>query len=131
MLDRIGVDAVCVEVDYPHSDSSWPYSPERLAEQMAHLSAEDVAKITHLNAMQHFGFDPFATRDPSTCTAAALRANATGVDVGPRPAPEGFVRPSRPLTMTDMLNAASHPMLDQQAADEGLGGEPEEEGADA
>ena len=131
MLDRIGVDSVCVEVDYPHSDSSWPYSPERLAAQMAHLSAEEVAKITHLNAMHHFGFDPFATRDPSTCTAAALRAGATGVDVGPRPAPAGFVRPERPLTMTDMLNAASHPMLNQQAADEGLDPTDDEHGADA
>lgn len=126
LLDRIGVDAVCVEMDYPHSDSSWPRTPERLAPQLAALPAEHVAKVTHLNAMRHFGFDPFAHRPPEQCTAAALRAEAVGVDVGPVAPRRPFVAPTRPLTMTDMLNAAAHPLLDQQN-DELSGGTTTEE----
>ncbi|MFM7068442.1 MAG: amidohydrolase family protein [Actinomycetes bacterium] len=120
LIDRIGVDAVCVEMDYPHSDSTWPVTPERLAPQLSGLSASDVAKVTHLNAMRLFGFDPFAIRDPSSCTAAALRADAGDVDVGPAAPRRPFVAPARPLTMTDMLNAAAHPLLDDQAQELGL-----------
>ena len=129
MLDRIGVDAVCVEMDYPHSDSSWPRSPERLAPQLSGLAAEDVAKVTHLNAMRLFGFDPFAHRPPEQCTAAALRAEAVGVDVGPVAPRREFVPPARPLTMTDMLNAAAHPLLDQQSDELSGDGPAEEEAA--
>ena len=62
LLDLIGSDIVCVETDYPHSDSTWPESPERLARYLGDLDAETVAAITHRNAMRHFGFDPFAHR---------------------------------------------------------------------
>jgi len=120
MLDRIGPDAVCVEVDYPHSDSSWPQSPERLAPQLAGLSADLVNKVTHLNAMRHFEFDPFAHREPAACTAAALRAEATHVDVGPCAPRRAFVAPERPLTLTDMLTRAAHPLLDEQARTAGV-----------
>ena len=46
----VGVDHIMVETDYPHSDSSWPDTQDRLAEQLAGVPAEEVAAITHLNA---------------------------------------------------------------------------------
>jgi hypothetical protein len=45
----------------------------------------DVDKLTHVNAMRHFRFDPFATRPKEECTVGALRrkAAAEGVDTSP------------------------------------------------
>ena len=48
--DRIGVDHIMVESDYPHADSSWPDTQALLAERFAGLPAADVAKLTHENA---------------------------------------------------------------------------------
>ena len=64
LLDLIGSDIVCVETDYPHSDSTWPESPERLIAYLGDLDADTIAAITHRNAMRHFDFDPFAHRRP-------------------------------------------------------------------
>jgi predicted TIM-barrel fold metal-dependent hydrolase len=120
LLDLIGSDIVCLETDYPHSDSTWPESPERLVKQIGHLDDETIAAITHRNAMRHFGFDPFAHRSPQECTVSALRAQATHVDVGPCEPRRPFVAPERPLTLMDMLTKAAHPLLDEQAKAEGV-----------
>jgi hypothetical protein len=80
LLDEFNVDNVCWENDYPHSDSSWPNSPESLEALFEGLDDATVNKITHENAMRHFQFDPFATRPRERCTAAALRAEAADVD---------------------------------------------------
>jgi hypothetical protein len=80
LLDRFNVDNVCWESDYPHSDSTWPNAPERLAELLVGVDAESVAKITHRNTMRLFRFDPFATRPAERCTAGALRAEVPDVD---------------------------------------------------
>lgn len=120
LLDLIGEDIVCLESDYPHSDSTWPHTPERLAPKLAGLSPETVAKITHRNAMAHFGFDPFTHADPAACTVGSLRARAGHVDVGPSPLRRPFVAPTKPLTLLDMLSKAEHPLLDDQAAAEGV-----------
>ena len=81
LLDEFNVDNVCWESDYPHSDSSWPQAPERLAELFAGTDPAAVAKITHENAMRHFKFDPLARRSFNDCKAGALRAEAPDVDV--------------------------------------------------
>jgi predicted TIM-barrel fold metal-dependent hydrolase len=80
LLDEFNVDNVCWESDYPHSDSSWPHAPERLAELLAGVDDDAIAKISHRNAMRHFRFDPFSRRPPDRCTAGALRSEAAGVD---------------------------------------------------
>ncbi len=80
LIDELNDDMVCWESDYPHSDSNWPNAPEDLAEVLAPLTDEQVAKITHRNAMRLFQFDPFATRPQERCTAAALRAESPDVD---------------------------------------------------
>ena len=81
LLDEFNVDNLCWESDYPHSDGTWPQSPEYVAKLLGHLPEDIVAKITHQNAMRHYQFDPFAHRPPEKCTAAALRAESPDVDV--------------------------------------------------
>jgi hypothetical protein len=78
---RLNLDNVTWECDYPHSDSTWPESPERLHESLAGVIKDDIDRITHLNAMRHFRFEPFTHRPPERCTVAALRAEATDVDL--------------------------------------------------
>jgi predicted TIM-barrel fold metal-dependent hydrolase len=82
-LERIGVDQVCWEGDYPHSDSTWPISPETLWPSIDGLGTDVIDQITHRNAMRHFRFDPFASRTRAECTVGALRAGAGDVDVSP------------------------------------------------
>ncbi len=80
LIDHFNIDNVCWESDFPHSDSSWPNGPEVNEVQFASLTDEQVAKITHENAMRHFSFDPYPLRPKERCTAAALRAEAPDVD---------------------------------------------------
>jgi predicted TIM-barrel fold metal-dependent hydrolase len=54
MAQSIGVDHILVESDYPHADSTWPDTQDVVSANLAHVSAEDAAKITHLNAARLF-----------------------------------------------------------------------------
>jgi predicted TIM-barrel fold metal-dependent hydrolase len=78
---EVGLDHAMWEMDYPHSDSTWPKSPELLWRSVQDLPPDDIDKITHRNAMQCYSFDPFAHRPRERCTVGALRAEAAGVDV--------------------------------------------------
>jgi hypothetical protein len=80
MRHRIGVENLTWECDYPHSDSSWPNSPESVIKQMDGVPDADVNAITHENAMRIFRFDPFAHRPRELCTVGALRAQADADD---------------------------------------------------
>ena len=84
-LDYINKDMVTWECDYPHSDCTWPESPEILWEDIKHLSDDLIHKITHQNAMREFSYDPFSLIPKEQCTVAALRAQAGHVDILPRP----------------------------------------------
>ena len=77
----VGIDTITWECDYPHSDSTWPRSPERLAESLDGVPDEDIDKMTHQNAIREFRFDPFAVRGKEACSVGALRAEATDVDL--------------------------------------------------
>jgi predicted TIM-barrel fold metal-dependent hydrolase len=57
MIDRIGVDSVVFETDYPHSDSTWPHSRRAAAEQFGHLDESSVHKIARGNAIRLLGLD--------------------------------------------------------------------------
>lgn len=81
LLDELNIDNLCWESDFPHSDGTWPHAPESLAELLAGVPEDAVAKITHENAMRHYHFDPFAHRPKERCTAGALRAESPDVDV--------------------------------------------------
>jgi predicted TIM-barrel fold metal-dependent hydrolase len=53
-LDAIGAGRILVESDYPHADSTWPDTQKVVARNVARLSAEDAARITHRNAAELF-----------------------------------------------------------------------------
>ena len=74
LKDDIGVDMICWEMDYPHSDSSWPAAPESFAPSLPHLTREEVDKITFENACRLFKFDPFKFRTKEQSTVQSLRA---------------------------------------------------------
>jgi len=78
----LDMDNVMWECDYPHSDSTWPVAPETLWESVADLPDHDIDRMTHLNAMKHFNFDPFTPQGgKENCTVGALRERAVGHDI--------------------------------------------------
>jgi predicted TIM-barrel fold metal-dependent hydrolase len=52
--DRIGVDHIMVEVDYPHGDTTWPDTQQVIAEVWGHLPDDDLHRICHANAAELF-----------------------------------------------------------------------------
>jgi hypothetical protein len=54
--DRIGVDHILVESDYPHADSSWPDTQAMLTRQLRDqgVPAADARRITWQNASELF-----------------------------------------------------------------------------
>ena len=51
---EIGIDNICWEMDYPHSDSMWPGAPEELGAvfDTYNVPDDEINKITHENAMR-------------------------------------------------------------------------------
>jgi predicted TIM-barrel fold metal-dependent hydrolase len=86
LRDDIGVENICWEMDYPHSDSSWPHAPDEFHQMCAKYGVTDAEMnlISHENAMRWYQFDPFALRPPERCTVGALRAEVAGHDVSIR-----------------------------------------------
>jgi len=84
LVERIGLDNVSWECDYPHADSTWPSSPEELGVVLEDMPRESIDKITHQNAMRWYSFDPFAVRAREDSTVGALRRAAAGHDVSIR-----------------------------------------------
>jgi predicted TIM-barrel fold metal-dependent hydrolase len=82
MRDKIGIDSITWECDYPHSDSTWPTAPETLWKELGHIPDADINKITHENAMREYHFDPYSVRPKDKCTVRALRAEAANVYTG-------------------------------------------------
>ena len=77
----LDMDKVCWECDYPHSDSTWPTAPETFLKQMDGVDRHDIDRISHLNAIRNFGYDPFSVMPKEECTVGALRLKAAGHDV--------------------------------------------------
>jgi predicted TIM-barrel fold metal-dependent hydrolase len=50
MRDRIGVDNILLEADYPHCDSTWPDTQAVIEREIGGLPAADIRKITWANA---------------------------------------------------------------------------------
>jgi predicted TIM-barrel fold metal-dependent hydrolase len=78
---RVGLDHIMWEMDYPHSDSTWPHAPEQLWKAIGGLPEDDIQKISHRNAMAAFSFDPFRHRAADRSTVRALRTEANDVDI--------------------------------------------------
>ena len=79
---RLDLNNVTWECDYPHSDTTWPNSPEVFWKTVDEegVTDEDIDRISHLNAMRHYSFDPFSVMPRDQCTVGALRAKAQGHD---------------------------------------------------
>lgn len=60
MTDMVNVERLCWANDFPHSDSTWPWSRELLAEQTAHLTDEECQRILHDNTAELYGLDRLA-----------------------------------------------------------------------
>lgn len=111
-LQFVNEDLVAYECDYPHSDTLWPECPERLWDTINHLDAARIDKITHLNAMNWYSFDPFKHHSRESLTVGALRAKAAadGVDITPTSA--GGLNPlegtKRVITSGDLFKMFAH-----------------------
>ena len=80
--DRYGVETIAWECDYPHSDCTWPYSPELLLKELdaAKCSDEEIDLITWKNVARFFDWDPFKHTPKEQATVGALRSLAQDVD---------------------------------------------------
>jgi predicted TIM-barrel fold metal-dependent hydrolase len=108
-LDSLNEDLVAYECDYPHSDSLWPEVPEWLYQSLKHLTDQQIDKVTHLNAMRFFRFDPFKHFKRQELTVGALRARAKVDQVDTTPLSFGGEAPLqkgealRPITSGDVV----------------------------
>ncbi len=84
LRDRMGVQTLAWECDYPHSDCTWPDSPEFLLRELdaAGCTDDEIHAITWRNVVNFFGWDPFRHVPKEQATVGALRARArdAGVD---------------------------------------------------
>ncbi|MEQ8719112.1 MAG: amidohydrolase family protein [Acidimicrobiales bacterium] len=55
LLDRVGVDQVLFETDYPHETGTWPSSESVARAELGHLDPVDRDKILRANAVGLFG----------------------------------------------------------------------------
>jgi predicted TIM-barrel fold metal-dependent hydrolase len=90
LRDRIGLDIISWECDYPHTDTTWPESPEFAWKELqdAGCADDEIDKITWQNACRFFDWDPFEHTAKDDATVGALRARATDVDVTRMPRAE-------------------------------------------
>ena len=84
----IGVDNICVEVDYPHSDCLWPDMPEALWRSIQSVPGgipdAEIDKITWGNTSRHYRFDGVERMGGrAKCTVGALRELARDVETKP------------------------------------------------
>lgn len=74
LRDKIGTHKILWECDYPHADSNWPNSAAEAGRLLADCSADDVARMTHVNARELFRFP----RPDGTTGAEALSGAGAG-----------------------------------------------------
>jgi predicted TIM-barrel fold metal-dependent hydrolase len=90
LRDRIGVDIIAWECDYPHTDTTWPESPEFAWNELQGAGCTDaeIDAITWENACRFFGWDPLKHTAKEQATVGALRALAHDVDTTRMPRAE-------------------------------------------
>ncbi len=57
LIDRIGVERVMVECDYPHTDSTWPDTQLYLEKQLGYLPPPTIERLTWRNAAELYGYE--------------------------------------------------------------------------
>ncbi len=107
---HLDLSMVTWECDYPHSDSTWPASPEALYGALVRAECTDaeIDAITYQNALRIFSYDPFASIPKEQCTVGALRAKASsaGVDTEIRSMGTPPPRPESPIRIIDLAERA-------------------------
>jgi predicted TIM-barrel fold metal-dependent hydrolase len=58
LIEECGEDNIMVEVDYPHSDTTWPDSIKLMQERVADLTPAQQFKVLRGNAERLFRFTP-------------------------------------------------------------------------
>jgi predicted TIM-barrel fold metal-dependent hydrolase len=83
LRERIGIDGIAWECDYPHTDTTWPSSPEFAWKEFQDTGCrdEEIHKITWENACRFYSWDPFLHTSKEQATVRALRASTPDVDV--------------------------------------------------
>ncbi len=56
-LDKVGIDNITFETDYPHTDSTWPNTRAVAAEMFAGLTEDQIYKICRGNAIRMLDLD--------------------------------------------------------------------------
>jgi len=80
-LNRMNVDNVMWECDYPHSTTTWPEGPEVAMKHLGHLPDDVINKITWENAARAYSYDPFEHIPREEATVGALRRRAADWDI--------------------------------------------------
>ncbi len=82
LRNEIGLDVIAWECDYPHTDTTWPESPEFAWKEFqdASCTEAEIHQITWQNACRFFDWDPFAHVAKVDATVGALRARSSDVD---------------------------------------------------
>lgn len=94
----VGIENICYECDYPHSDTVWPDVPEYLIKSFEGVPDDEIDLILHGNAMREYSYDPFSVLGGrENCTVGALRAQAKDVDTSP----QSFASGGRPEGMEE------------------------------
>lgn len=57
MKDLCNIERIMWANDFPHSDSTWPWSQQLLAEHTKHLTDDETNKVLHDNACGLYGID--------------------------------------------------------------------------
>jgi predicted TIM-barrel fold metal-dependent hydrolase len=107
LRNYIGIDNICWELDYPHSDSSWPTPGETLMAAASDVPDDELNKMTHENAMRWYHFDPFSVRPKEQCTVKALRALSPGHDVSIRSMDKGRFSHGPGADLTELAEKAT------------------------
>ena len=56
--DAIGLNQIVFEVDYPHQDTTWPDTPDLVAEIAERVPADELEMLVRTNAIAMLDLDP-------------------------------------------------------------------------
>ena len=98
LRDDIGIDNICWEQDYPHSDSSWPNAPEEFAPRARSTTCPTPRSTRSRTRTRCAGTGSIRSRTApqEQCTVGALRAEVAGHDVSIRSMDKGRFETGRP-----------------------------------
>jgi predicted TIM-barrel fold metal-dependent hydrolase len=73
---QIGIEQLVFETDYPHQDSTWPHTPELVAEIGARVTPEELEMLVRSNAITMLDLEPGDLRPVHLRTKVATNGEA-------------------------------------------------------